>query len=119
MTIVTFNYLEAALWFAMACILFVNAKFSEKYKPYKKVTYVASASFFIVWYFRCNRSANRRMVDTTTYQDITTYQDTHNKNLSGHIWTLPDSQAILGIACVITSIADSKLVSTMPFASTG
>ena len=47
MTIATFNYLEATLWFAIACILFINAIFNKKYVVYKKVMLISCGCFLL------------------------------------------------------------------------
>jgi len=47
MTITTFNYLEASLWFAIASILFINAISRKKYIAYKKTMLISSACFLL------------------------------------------------------------------------
>ncbi len=47
MNIVTFNYIEACLWFTITVVLLVAVLTNAKVAPYKIITYYAAACFFM------------------------------------------------------------------------
>ena len=47
MSVTAFNYIEAILWFTIGCMLFINARFIERYLHYRKIMYMASIFFIL------------------------------------------------------------------------